>query len=68
MQGIPDLLVLYENRWAILETKRKTKSERQPNQEHYVKKFDEMSFSAFVDPSNMDEVLDALQSSLRPGG
>lgn len=67
MQGIPDLLVLFEDKWALLETKRKPKAQREPNQPYYVEKFNDMSFSAFVNPSNMDEVLDDLQATFRPG-
>lgn len=66
-QGVPDHIVLYEDKWATLEGKRTKKSVRRPNQEHYIDKFDEMSFGAFIDPDNMDEVMDALQSTFRPG-
>lgn len=65
-QGVTDHIVLYEDKWAALETKRTAKSKRQPNQEYYVGKFGEMSYSAFVDPSNIEEVMDDLQSTFRP--
>lgn len=68
IQGIPDLLVLYEDKWASLETKKGAKSDRRPNQEYYVHMFDDMSFARFVSPDNMTEVLDDLQSTFRPGG
>lgn len=59
-QGIPDLLILYKNKWASLECKKTANAKRQPNQEYYVKLMDEMSFSSFIYPKNKDEVLDAL--------
>lgn len=60
IQGIPDLLVLYKNKWATLENKKSASASRQPNQEYYVEKMDEMSFSRFIYPENKDQVLDEL--------
>ena len=60
IQGIPDLLVLHKNRWASLEVKKSAKASHRPNQDYYVEKMDDMSFSRFVYPENKDEVLDEL--------
>ena len=62
IQGIPDLLVLHNNRWASLECKKSANARKQPNQQYYVDKMDEMSFSRFICPENKDEVMDSLHS------
>jgi hypothetical protein len=61
LQGIPDLVIFYEDRYAFLEVKASERAPSQPNQDYYVRKLDGMSFAAFVYPSNEEEVLRALQ-------
>lgn len=61
IQGFPDLLVLYNDHWAMLECKRSKDEKRQPNQNYYVEKMNGMSFSRFVYPENEEEVLHDLQ-------
>lgn len=60
IQGIPDLLVLYKNKWCTLEVKQSARASRRPNQEYYVDLMDQMSFSSFIYPENKDAVLDEL--------
>lgn len=65
IQGIPDLLVLIEDRWAALECKRSITEVLQPNQAYYVTEMNQMSFAAIICPENREEVLRALSASLR---
>lgn len=65
IQGIPDLLVLYENHWASLEVKKSGKASHRPNQQYYVDKMNDMSYSAFIFPENKEEVLDEMERSFK---
>lgn len=61
IQGIPDLLILYKDKWAALECKRNGKASHRPNQDYYVSKMEEMSFAAFIFPENEEFVLNRLK-------
>ncbi len=60
IQGIPDLLILHNDKWATLENKRSKNASHRPNQDYYVNKMNAMSFSRFIFPENKDEVLGEL--------
>lgn len=63
IQGIPDLIVLFNDRWAALEVKKSRTASHRPNQEYYVDKMDDMSFARFVYPENKEDVLNELQQT-----
>lgn len=64
IQGIPDLILLYNNRWAALEVKRGATASVRPNQAHYVRTMYAMSYAAFIYPENESEILSEVQQSL----
>lgn len=66
-QGAPDLLVLYEDRWAALEGKKTKTASHRPNQDYYVQIMDKMSFARFIYPENKEEVLNELQRAFGIG-
>ena len=68
VQGIPDLLILYNDTWAALECKKDKTATHRPNQDFYVDLMNRMSFSAFIFPENEEEVLDALQLAFESRG
>jgi hypothetical protein len=65
-QGIPDLIILWQDYWASLEFKKSANANIQPNQEYYIQRLDGMSFAAFIHPDNIEEVLDALEQAFKP--
>ena len=65
IQGIPDLLILYKNKWAALECKKSASASKRPNQEYYVDIMDEMSFARFIYPENREDILDELYQAFK---
>lgn len=63
IRGIPDLLVLYKDKWGALECKREKKASHRPLQDYYVKKMNDMSYSSFINPDNEQEVLDEMEQA-----
>lgn len=64
-QGIPDLLILFNNKWAALEVKNSKTAHHQANQDLYVKRMNNMSYASFIFPENEDQVFKELEEVFR---
>ena len=62
IQGIPDLLILFKDKWGSLECKKSSNASKRPNQEYYVNMMNDMSFSRFIFPENKESVLEELKN------
>ena len=63
IQGIPDLLILYNDKWATLECKKSVRAKKQPKLEYFFGRLIDMSFSSFICPEYKVEVLLDLQQA-----
>lgn len=66
IQGIPDLTLLYNGRWAWIEVKRSGKEFNRPyqdvNQQYYLNKARELGgYSTYIYPENEEEVYNELK-------
>lgn len=69
IQGIPDLTILYKDRWAMLEVKKNKLANKQPNQEFFINYLNDLSYASFIYPENKEEVFYEIQrafSATRP--
>lgn len=60
-RGIPDLLILFKDKWATLECKDKENAKHRPGQDRNVETMNNMSYSSFIYPENKEKVLNDLQ-------
>jgi hypothetical protein len=65
LQGVPDLLILWNNKWAALEVKKSKNEHHQPNQDYYVSKLKKMSYASFIYPENKEDVYNDLEQTLQ---
>lgn len=62
LQGIPDLSVLYKNKFALLEVKKSSNENIQPNQQYYIDiAKSNGAFASFIYPENEEEIIDGLK-------
>jgi len=64
IQGFPDRLFLFGEFWAAFDTKKSINSPVRPNQKHYIRELNKMSFARFVSPETEEEFLYELQRAL----
>lgn len=67
IQGFPDWTIFYKSKYAVLEMKKSRTASHQPNQEYYVNKFAEDTFSRFVYPENAEEVYNEISEFFESG-
>ena len=60
-QGIPDLLVLYHDKWVALEVKQSETASHRPNQDYNVERMNKMSYAAFIFPENEEKIFSELK-------
>ena len=66
LQGVPDLLILNGERWAMLEVKPSEDAPLQPNQDFYINLLGGMGYASFIYPENEEVVLRDLQLIFAP--
>ena len=65
IQGIPDLIILYKDKWAFLECKKNANSSHRPNQDYYISLLSSMSYASYIYPENKAEVLHDLEQTFK---
>lgn len=65
IQGVPDLLILWNDKWATLECKKSKDASHRPNQDYYVNMMNKMSYSSFIFPENKERILNEMEQAFR---
>lgn len=61
IQGFPDLLILFNDKWAALEVKAFADAQYRPNQEYHLETLNKMSYATTIYPENKKGILDMLK-------
>lgn len=61
LQGFPDLIILFNDKWAALEVKDSLSARKQPNQHYYVDLLANMSYASFISPEIEERIINELQ-------
>ena len=64
-QGIPDLLILFKDKWVALEVKNSSTASHRPNQDYNVERMNNMSYASFIFPENEEKVMHELEEVFR---
>lgn len=64
-RGIPDLTILGNGTYAVLECKREEDAARRANQEYYIDIFNNWAYGSFVQPENEEQVLNELEQHFK---
>lgn len=62
IQGIPDLTVLWHQRWAMIEVKKSEVARLRPNQRYYMLRAKDLSFGFIVYPENEEDLFEELHN------
>lgn len=60
VQGFPDRVIYFHDKYAILEFKRSANASRRPNQDWYINNFAQYTYSSYVYPENAEQVFNDL--------
>lgn len=62
IQGFPDLLILFNNKWACLEVKQSATAPLRPNQQWYIDRLGSMGYANIIYPENESSILAELSA------
>lgn len=61
LKGFPDIMFMKGPFWGALEVKTSKKAHKQPGQQDWIDKLNEMSYAKFIYPENKEEILNEIK-------